>query len=149
MPFTYDPAALTDEPLYEVRFIIGDTTQDKSLLDDEEIEYYLTKYDDAVMMTAVKCCETIAAKYAKFSKKRVSGIEVEIEDVYGKYMRLAKHLRANIVATSGITGAPWAVTRQSQKDAINEDSDLINPSFRRGMHENPNGDDPKLRSDTT
>ena len=149
MAFTYDPSALDTEPLYEVRFIIGDTAIDKPLLDDEEIEYYLAKYDDAVQMTAVKCCEAIAAKYAKFSKKRVNGVEVEIEDVAGKYMRLAKHLRANIAATSGVTGAPWAVTRKSQKDAINEDSDLINPAFKRGMHDNPKGSTHNLRSDTT
>lgn len=149
MSFTYDPSALSSEPLYEVRFIIGDTAVDKPLLDDEEIEYYLNKYSDAVMQTAVKCCESIAAKYAKFSKKRVNGVEVEIEDVAGKYMQLAKHLRANIVATSATNGAPWAVTRDSQKEAIEADTDLLTPSFKRGMHENPGtAKTDALRSDT-
>lgn len=62
MSWSYDPTQLEDTPKDQVRLLIGDSTEDDPLLQDEEIQYYLDQYPDDINRVALECINVIITR---------------------------------------------------------------------------------------
>ena len=97
MAWTYsgDPANSDRD---KVRFLIGDTDTTNQLLQDAEIAYLLSVYDNDPFMSAVMGCRSLASKFsAKADYSRSVG-DLSISTQYGatadRYLKLADTLTA-------------------------------------------------------
>ena len=94
--FTYsgDPSASN---LDEVRFLIGDTNESDSELQDEEIYYLLTTWGSPYN-AAIAACEIISGRYADRTNYSRSIGDLSISESYGasaaEFRQLANRLRA-------------------------------------------------------
>lgn len=88
-----------DSPKDEVRFLLGDTTEQDQSLSDEEIQYLLDLEPDGnVYYAAANAAETMAAKYLKLSvtQKKVGELALNYNNspiVADKLYKLAIKLR--------------------------------------------------------
>jgi len=62
MSWNYDPSKLQDSPLFQIRLIIGDTTELDPLLQDEEIQFYLDQCPNDTARAALSCVNTIITR---------------------------------------------------------------------------------------
>jgi len=130
MAWTYgaDPANSDRDA---VRLAIGDTDTTDQQLQDSEIEYYLglfgTTGSGRVLPAAARACDGLAAKYARQVDTTNQGLSVGAADRYKHYQSLAESLRREGLTVAEVFsgGNTWA-----DKDALDEDSNLVQPSFR-------------------
>lgn len=133
MTWTYNLAALSSTPLFQVRFLIGDTDTTRQLVQDEEILYVLTTYTDPRAAAAV-ICEAIAAKLSQEADARAGDLSESSSQKAKAFADRAKELRSQLSTTAlPVFGG----IRFSQKEPLDEDSDLVPPSFRIGENEHP------------
>lgn len=131
MSATYsgDPTA---SALDEVRFLIGDTDMSNPLLSDHEIGYLTTNYADDNILAAAYAAEAIASTFGRKSDMSIGKLKVSAGTQRESYDALAKSLFDRARATISLGGLTI-----SGKDALYEDDDAVQPSFRRGIHDNP------------
>lgn len=95
MTFTYiDPSSGNRD---KVRFLIGDTDSTDSHLQDEEISYLLTTWNNNVYDAAIAGAELIAGQYAHKTNYSRSVGDLSISESYGtsagEFRALADRLR--------------------------------------------------------
>lgn len=102
MTWTYgaDPE---NSNLDAVRLIIGDTDSNNPLLQDEEINYYLTKYE-TVTKAAYHATMGIVAKLSILHRQETGKIKIWANEKWKQYMALAKQLQDDM--RSGISSTP-------------------------------------------
>jgi hypothetical protein len=136
MTWTYsgDPAANNRD---SVRFLIGDTDTTKQQLTDEEIAFLLTQSGDNVYLAGASACYAIAADYARLVDKEVGDLVIDYSQRVEHYMTLGKQLekQASKKSTPNIFSA---ALNTADKNAIDDDTSLVQATFRRDMHSNPN-----------
>ncbi len=128
MAWTYsgDPASSDKDA---VRFYIGDTDNSDQLLQDEEISFLLTT-ESSILDTAVAAAEGIAAKFSRKADKAVGDLKISLSQKADKYFTLADKLRQR----AGILAVPFAGgLTQDEKTTASEDTNAVQPSFKRGM----------------
>ncbi|MBU2701176.1 hypothetical protein Ga0466249_002290 [Sporomusaceae bacterium BoRhaA] len=134
MPWTYsgDPSTSLKDA---VRFSIGDTDSSDPLLQDEEINYLLTK-KSSVNGAAYAACQNIIAKYARL-------VDQTVGDVQTKYGQLIDHYNAlsdSLYFDAGIAAIPYAGgTTVSDRRSLQSDTSLVQPAFRKGIMDNEGG----------
>ena len=64
MTWTYDPALLATTPLYQVRWLIGDTLPRDPQLQDEELSWALTQRT-SIYGAAADACNALAARLSR------------------------------------------------------------------------------------
>ena len=130
--YSGDPST---NPVEEVRFLIQDTEIDpqRRLFTDREVEYALAKEKTVPTKAAAFLCEKLATRYAGIGDKSGSNVQLKKNSLYWKYKDLANRLRAqSIDGSSSFVTIDTTATR----DSLKNDTTLIQPSFRRGMHDN-------------
>lgn len=135
--YSGDPSS---SPLDEMRFVLGDTTPNtgldpnNELLQNEEINYALTKYPD-FFTAAVVLCEAIIAKFTRLVDETTGDETVRASARALQYRRLSEDLRKKI----GFTGALFYVggTSKTENDRMDHDTDRVKPQFRVGIMDNP------------
>ena len=122
-----------DLALNRIRLEIGDTDSDRPLLNDEEIEQIISEYDNFNMRVG-KCCRLICSLFAAGPKSiKMEGFTETYGDSYVDFLKKATYYES----LGGGGGTPWAgSTDVDFKDATEEDTSLVSPSFTRGMHDN-------------
>lgn len=130
MTFSYDVTNLTVD-LYKVRLEIGDTDEDRALLQDEEIEYALSQHSNFNRAVA-KCCRLVCMKLAAEPDKFVVEEFGETwQEAFGRYEKLAVRFEA----LSGIS-RPWAGGIDvAEKRAAERDTSRVKPKVRKGMYD--------------
>lgn len=130
--WTY-PGDPNGSDLYKVRFLVGDTDSTDKQLSDEEILWMLSEYS-TVRKAAAECARALAGKYARNADKAVGDLRISASQRSKHYNDLAVSLalQALLVATPSYGGVSV-----SDKQANEQDTDLVSPSFRRGVHDNP------------
>jgi hypothetical protein len=130
MSFTYDVDALSSSTLYRIRLEIGDTDSDRVLLADEEITQIISEQSYYAQQVSA-CCRLIAAKFARHPQNlQLEGYEETTTEIYNRYMKMAKIWGAKV-------GYPWSgAIFSDDKQTVEENTDLVKPSFKRGMHTN-------------
>lgn len=96
MAWTYsgDPSSNNKD---EIRFLVGDTDTNDQLIQDEEINFLLTKWlsvHGTTFYVASIVCETIAAKFAREASYSADGVSVSLSELQDKFKRQAETLRA-------------------------------------------------------
>lgn len=131
MSWTYsgDPGS---SPKDAVRFAIGDTISSDPLLQDEEINYMLSK-NSSIDDAAYYACVGVVAKFSRLADKEVGKIKIKYSQKAKQYQQLADKLWL----TAGIVVIPYAGGISiADKQADQQDKSAVQPSFRRGMMDN-------------
>jgi len=117
----------------KIRFLSGDTDTNDQLLQDGELTYLQT-IEAGIISAAAAACEAIAAKLARRVDKSIDGLSVSFSQQAENYRKRAIALRAQASAAV----APWAAgLSEAEWETYEEDTDLIQPSFKKGMYDNP------------
>lgn len=134
MSWTYDATEL-DEPRNQVRLKLGDTNPNDPQLQDEEIDRFLNEADSVDGATRM-AASALAARYSRSVDKWVGDLKILASQRSRHYLELAKSLtgRASIHAVPSAGGV-----FQADKDGMEQNSSLVQPFFRRGQHDNREG----------
>jgi hypothetical protein len=132
MAFTWngDPAAST---LEEIRWHIGDIVEANAKFTDAEINY---AYDEegTVLGAAALLCEQLAATYAESVSRALGPLRVELSNLMEQYEKKAEKFRKRAQA---LTGTPYAANiSQTDEEAWEDNTDIKQPIFEKGMHDN-------------
>jgi hypothetical protein len=133
MAFSYnkDPKNCPND---KIRFLIGDTIEDKHLVEDEEIVYALDKCDNAIYSACALLCTAIATKFAREGEVRTSNFTTSKTSVYKNYMALAKMFGSKIASPAHLIMPSMSV---SDKDINDSDTDKVQPAFKKNLMDNP------------
>lgn len=136
MSWNYDVTQLQEQPIFQARFLIGDTNDNDQQLQDEEIEFTLT-LRSSIWGAAAMCCETLAAKLSR----KADTVTGELRTLYSAQARAYNARAAYYEQQSAIFGGALPITGGiSISDKINqeEDNDRVPPNFNVGMTDNLN-----------
>jgi len=128
MSFTYNNQPLTDLN-DEVRFLLGDTSKDKHLIEDEEITYALDKDNDSPHRAAARLADGLSARYAREAIVRSGTITTSHGSVSKQFADLANRLRQSVAPTPFVSNLDDKAVHDAQKI----DTSIVQPSIKRGM----------------
>jgi hypothetical protein len=125
----------SDSDKDEVRFLVFDTDTNDQQVSDEEIAYAIAN-EPSNVAAAIRIARALSFKYARRADKAVGDLKINWSQVSKRYSELATELEDSDMVS--IVPTPYAGGISiSDKDSVEEDSDRVNPSFHRGMHDNP------------
>ena len=129
MAFTYtsDPENSKRDA---VRLLTGDTISTDALLQDSEVEYFLSLYNDAVYPAAAAACDAISSKYARQADTTNGRLSVKASQRSEAYAKKAKDLRRDTLLGAEVFAGGLTI---SGKDDLNADTDAVQPAFSVGM----------------
>lgn len=132
--YTADPENVNRDA---VRLLIGDTDTTDQQLQNSEVDYFLSLFGavgtgalvpGARIPAAIRCCEALAAKYARQTDTTNQGLSVAASKRMAHYHALAQTLRTQEATTAEVF---LGGSKYSEAEKLDENSDLIPPSFRR------------------
>lgn len=133
MAYTYNTAT----NIGKVRLLIGDTDASDVLLQDEEINVFITTYGK-LQLAASHAAMAISAKFTREADKRVGNLSITYSNRANNYKTLSKELKNS--AASTLFGYIGGISKSDK--TVNEDNvDRVSPSFRRNMMRLVEGDD--------
>lgn len=112
-----------------VRFIIGDTDNDRQLISDEEITAVLARQNNDLTRSAIEIVEHLEAKFVRRAESRSGDIIADFLTVAAKYRELANRLRKR-----GLKG--FAFISNSDRETDKEDTDITHPKISLGEFDN-------------
>lgn len=131
MAFTWtgDPSAST---LETIRWLIGDTVEASAKFQDAEINY---AYDSegSIYGAAALCCEQLSTRYSDAVSRSLGPLRVDLSDKASKYLSMAKEFRKKAAMYATPYGGGISVAKD---EVFDEDSDLNQPIFDKGMMDN-------------
>lgn len=130
MTWTYTASPLT-VPRDAARLEIGDTVAADPLLQDSEIDYYLTQ-EPTLQLACAKCCEAIAALYSRLADSTIDKVSQSMSQKSAQYRKRAIELRRQVPMTPTFGGISHAA-----KDAVSQDADAVQPVFEKGADDIP------------
>ncbi len=139
MTWTYsgDPS---DSSRDEVRFLVGDTDSTDELVSDEEIAYAIVEESNN-LLAAAKVAKAIMAKFARLVDKTVGDLKLNYSQRLAAYKELIEQLTERGTESAGMPYSGGISI--SDKKTIRDNSDRVDPTFTRGMHQhNVNEEDP-------
>lgn len=118
----------------QVRFLVGDTDSRDQLLNDFEITWVLSQYNNTPLNAAIRCCEAIISKMSRMASESVGRVKVEYQqkaDSYRKTMLMLENRLAKEDAQPFAGGISIV-----QKRTNEQNTDRVRPDFRKHMMEN-------------
>lgn len=142
MTWTYDPTnAGTDsaaERLDAVRLLVGDTDTNEQQVQDEEIEFALIQSKDNIYYAASLVARVLASKYSRRVNIDLDGqLREDYSDLSKHYYRLADDLEYQGKKISGGMGMIAGGINRTEVEANRENTNRVQPSFRRDQFDNP------------
>ncbi|ODN41236.1 hypothetical protein [Piscirickettsia litoralis] len=132
MSWSYDVTQLQASSLFQVRYLIGDTSEKEQLLQDEEINFTLDQYK-STEQAAAACCEGIAARFSRQSDQSAGKVSDDLSQKSEQYLKLAEKIRSRASSSLGV-GAFYAGGVNKADDVkYRSDSTINQPRFIRGM----------------
>lgn len=131
--WTYNPQELTNSPLYQVRFILGDILQGDQQITDAEINYQITQFSN-VTLAAAACARHLGMRYARSVDIVQGTLKTNYSAKSKQYYALALDLERRGYATA-VGGYAGGISRE---DVITQqqNTDRIQPEFTIGMSDN-------------
>lgn len=130
MSFTYDSGDLSTE-LNRLRLEIGDTDENDTLLQDEEVAKIQAE-KSTFYLRAAGCCGLICVKLSRKVRVKISGFSEDAGVVYDRY----KELQNKFVQLASVS-YPWAASITASDKITNEDdTSLVQPKIKKGIHNN-------------
>lgn len=150
MSFSYD-ITLADA-ISQVRFEVGDKVDAQHLLEDEEITALLaiiaavpaTPTRTEVLITAAELADALAVEFAQDVNTKNLSLSESEGDRSKQFKECARRLRNRAGITQSESGTIAQAVKIfvgglsiSKKRALSEDSDAVQPEFRRGQDDHP------------
>lgn len=129
MSFNYTNQPLTEKN-DEVRFLLGDTKDEKHLVEEEEITYALDKHNDDAHRAAARLADGLSARYAREAIVRTGSVTTSLGSISFQFAKLATRLRQAVAPTVFIDN----LTDKAVHDAQKIDTSIMQPSMKRGMN---------------
>ena len=130
MTWTYDgdPSANDRD---EVRFLSGDTDTTDQLVTDAEIAYAIDQESNN-LLAAAKIAKAIMAKFARLVDKSVGDLKLSYSQRLTAYKELIDQLTERGTESAGTPySGGISITDKNNRE---EDTDRVDPSFRRDLH---------------
>lgn len=132
MTFSYDENIGDD--VSEVRLILGDTDSTDVLLQDEEIDFFLTD-EGSVEGAAARGAEAIAAKFSRRADVSIGDYSEKLNQVADHYFKLAEKIRKQ---ESRMFAIPYAGgISKDDKETVRDNTDRVKPKFTKNIMQNP------------
>lgn len=134
MTFTYNSTNIGSSGLATVRFYTGETTSEKSVLTDEEIQAVLSNLASNYKLAAAICCDSLSAYYADQADTRNEGLDIKASQRSAAYAKKAAMMRRQ-----SYVGAEMFVGGRSIQTKVDRqaDTDLVQPAFTIGQDDFP------------
>jgi hypothetical protein len=121
----------------EVRFLVGDTLANDPLITDEEILRALVSWPNP-HLAAASIADALSARFAREVSHSADGQSYSASDISKQYLALADRLRAEARRQLAKGALPYAGgISHAEREKDDQDSDLIDHSFRSHMHDHP------------
>ena len=132
MAWTYDLSKLVTSGRDQVRYLVQDTDSARQLARDEEIDWALTQ-EMNVFMASAAILEAIANRFRGVSSKTVGSLSLSYEGA-DAMLRRAERLRQRGKTYQTLSAGGISL---ADRDTLADNTDLIQPNFRLGIHDNP------------
>lgn len=136
MTWTYDGSAINTD-MERVRVLVGDTDTNDQLLQDEEIDFSLTKFSD-VNLAAGHAARMIAAKLSRRVDRSIGKLRVGGSKAAQMYMELAESLESQAYSAAEVFIGGQSI---EGKRALEENTDLPRAAFSRHQFSHPSSVD--------
>lgn len=133
MAFTYTGNPM-DSALDQTRFLIGDTDQCSQLLQDGEIQWVLSQYNNTPLNAAIRCCEAIMSKVTRLVDESVGQVKMSYSQRYKAYRSLRDELVGRLAVENAVPFAGGITYSQMQATASN--TNRVRPDFTTQMMDN-------------
>ncbi len=134
--YSGDPA---NSDLDQARFLINDTDLNDQLLSDQEIEWAISE-QSTIVLAAALCLRALANRFSRMVTRKVGDLWVNCSDLSKAFAARAKELDPNGATTGTLLALPsFGGLTISGKEALDTDTDAVQPSFSRGMNDYPGG----------
>tara|TARA_B100000497_G_C7626900_1_gene376718 strand:- start:108 stop:563 length:456 start_codon:yes stop_codon:yes gene_type:complete len=142
MAWSYDEGNLntTDATgrLNSTRLLIGDTDTNDKQVQDEEVSFALAQSNNNVYKAGSWLCRSIAAKYSRKVNTELSGaLSADYSDLSRHYLSLADVLDYQGKTSGASVGAVAGGITKSTVEAVRQNTNRIEGSFRRDRFTNP------------
>ena len=142
MAWSYDPTDLNTTTasgrLNTVRLLVGDTDTLDQQKDNEEINFALTENGNNVYYAGAWTARAIASKYSRKVNTELSGaLKADYSDLAKQYKTLADSLEYQGKTSGAAVGVLAGGITKSRVEAVREDTNRIEGSFRRDRFKNP------------
>jgi hypothetical protein len=129
MTWTYDAGQLGTSPLMQARYLVGDVTQGKQLVQDEEITFSLGRYS-TIYGACAEVCRSIATKFGQ----QVDLVQGELKTNYSQISRRYGQMATDFEQRGfrGIQPFSGGISVTS-KNQITQDTDRVPPDFNKGQ----------------
>ena len=122
-----------NSPLDAVRLLVGDTDCATAFLRDSEINFFIAE-EGGADFAAPRAAEAIAALLCRKVDVSTGKVRKSLSQQADAYKELARRLRAR--AQECVTIYAGGISK-SEKLSDSLDEDLVQPTFRKGMDDNP------------
>ena len=134
MTFTYDSSSISTD-LAKVRLILGDTDSTDQLLQDEEINYFLS-LNDNVYGASVLAATAIQSKFSRLADTSIESVSVKYTQKADQYAKLSQDLKSKAEEQDLVLPSVLGVSIDAINDA-NADDDRVQPKFKMDRFSNP------------
>ena len=136
MTWTYDASLLSETTSvgrrYLIRLALGDTDTTDQVLQDEEIDAYLSMASDTLRLATIYALRALIAKYSRQADLWIGHTRVQASQRARQYRELLAIVEATgpntLVANILFGGQSFA-----EKEDLDSDLDAVKPSFRVGQ----------------
>lgn len=130
MAFTYDPTLA--DPLSQVRFLIQDTVEAGADFSDEEITFFLTRYENDINKVAADLAYGLYVKYSKQADiEQVGKIRLEYVNRATAMKRLYESLKKQAALGSKQGLIFFGGIDKTQYQTTRDDPTTTKPLFRK------------------
>ena len=136
MSWTYDSTAPGSSGKSYVRLRIGDVSSGSQLLQDEEIEVFLTAETNWLRAAAL-AARSVAGSFSRKTDKTVGKLSIKAGSASGYYSDLAADLMREADRKAGAYAGGISI---ADMDETRDDTDSPTPAFERGQFDNPGTD---------
>ena len=149
MAWSYDESNLTVDTangrLNVVRFLLGDTDTNDQQVQDEEVLFALSENSNNIYLSSSWLARSVAGKYARKVDIQLDGaLSAKYSDLQKQYLALGDYLENEGKKKGASIGIKAGGISKTIVDNVRQNTDRIEPSFRRDRFRNPpsySGDD--------
>lgn len=134
MAWTYNLGQLATTPLYQVRYLVGDTQSNDPQVQDEEITFALSQRS-SIFGAAAMVCRSLASQLSRTADTVDKDLRTTLSQRATAYARRAADYEARAIARSG--AMPYAGGLSIADKVLNEQNpDRVQPQFTTSMDDN-------------
>jgi hypothetical protein len=101
MSFSYDVTELANNPIYQVRYRLGDTVEASATFQDEEIQYSLGNNANDLTRTCIECVSALLPRIASKPDFEVGPYsETLSSSAYAYWVKMLEELKAQLTSVS-------------------------------------------------